>query len=237
LKKVFTIMPINKFTKYYNYLLKNWNKSIANYIIKAEKLGEEKYGIDCIGIDTLRNLKKQGIDTGHSNLYMPVPYNILEHFFEAVQLTNFKHFLDIGCGKGRAMCVAAHYGVKKITGVDFSKQLINEAQNNVDIVQNKFPKAKFALVNNDAFYYKIPASVDCIFLFNPFDQVIMSGVVHNIIKSLKQKPRKLSIIYINPEYAQLFTAIGFKQSNVFKKHTYLEGMVLQNDDILNEQNK
>ena len=49
------------------------------------------------------------------------------------------------------------------------------------------------------FYFEIPDDVDCIFFFNPFDEVIMSAVVENILESLyKNHPRKIIIAYANP---------------------------------------
>ena len=94
------------------------------------------------------------------------------------------HFLDIGCGKGRALCVAAYHGFNKVTGIDFSKGLCLEAEKNLTQTKLQIPKLHYKIYTNDAFYFEIPTDVDCIFLFNPFDEIIMSGVVENIIVSL-----------------------------------------------------
>ncbi len=219
-------MATNKYTTYYNYLHKGWNKTFANYIINAEKKGEEKFGIDTIGIVKLSDLNKNYLDYKGCNLYMPVPYNILNHFFKKVNLNDCNHLLDIGCGKGRVMCVAASYGAKKITGLDFSKTLIDAASQNIEIVQKQFLNTKFSLVVNNAFHYKIPTSVDCVFLFNPFNETVMRGVIHNILKSLQKKPRQLTVIYICPEEKQLFTEVGFEETYYYKALNYLTGSIL-----------
>ena len=89
-------------------------------MIRHEIKGEKKYGINTTGADELKKLKKKGIDVSHATMYMPVSYQLLEETLLQIPGDNKKHFFDIGCGKGRAMCVAAHYGFAKISGIDFS---------------------------------------------------------------------------------------------------------------------
>lgn len=219
------------YIKYFFYLTFNWNIRIAWHIIKEEIKGEKKYGICTTGADELKTLEKKGIDTSHATIYMPVSYQLLEECLPQInKLTSnpINHFLDIGCGKGRAMCVAAHYGFAKLTGVDFSKDLCNAASNNLAATQQKFPMVQYQIINNDAFYYEIPNDVDCIFLFNPFDETIMSGVVQNIMGSLQHNPRPLHIIYINPQHKELFTAAGFKELYHVKRMKYLEAIIASN---------
>ena len=157
---------------------------------------------------------------------MPASYDLLEKIFREIHLGSFKHFIDIGCGKGRAMCVAAHLGVTKMTGIDLSKELCNDASKNLAITKLQFPALNYKIINNDAFYFELPEDVDCVFLFNPFDEVIMSGVVENIRESLETNPRKMSIIYLNPLHKHLFTAEGYTQVYHTKKMNYLEASIL-----------
>lgn len=231
-------MKIFRYIKYFFYISFNWNIRIATRIVASEIKGEKKYGIDTTGADELNDLDEMGIDISHATIYMPVSYELLEEAFSQLidpptnQLTNkpinqLIHFLDIGCGKGRAMCVAAHKGFNKITGIDLSKKLCDAAKQNCNITQQKISTAAFELINNDAFYYEIPADVDCIFMFNPFDEIIMSAVSTNINDSLRKYPRQMKIIYVNPLHKTLFTNIGFKEIYYSKKMKYLELAILE----------
>jgi SAM-dependent methyltransferase len=220
------------YIKYFFFLTKNWDIGIARHVLRYEAKGEKKYGINTTGADELTSLEKKGIDTTHATIYMPVSYDLLEEILELVkQLPNKPqhHFLDIGCGKGRALCVAAHYGFTKLTGIDFSKKLIDAAEKNLAIIKQQLPQTDYELYNNDAFYFKIPADVDCIFLFNPFDEVIMSGVVYNILESLKENRRTITVIYVNALHKEAFTIAGFKEVYYKKSMQYLEVSVLQNE--------
>lgn len=238
-------MKFFSYIKYFYFLFINWNIRIAWIMIRQEITGEKKYGINTTGADELFKLEDQGIDISHATIYMPVSYTLLEEAFKQLktentkpqttnhkpQTTNHKpltHFLDIGCGKGRALCVAAHQGFKKLTGLDFARDLCDAAKENLAITRQKIPALEYKIINNDAFYFEIPDDVDCIFLFNPFDEIIMSAVVNNIFASLKDHPRKITIIYVNPLHKELFLKAGFKETWYSKKMKYLEASILQN---------
>ena len=178
----------------------------------------------------MKKLEERGIDTDHSTIYMPVSYSLLEEMIEQLnRLTNssFNHFLDIGCGKGRALCVAANKGFGKVTGIDFSKEFCKAAEKNLSMTRKQFPDLQYKIINNDAFYFEIPNDVDCIFMFNPFDDVIMSGVAENILESFEINSRPITLIYVNPLYKEELLAVGFKQIYYTQKMQYLEAAILE----------
>jgi SAM-dependent methyltransferase len=208
------------------YIAFNWNLRIGWHILRQELRGEKKYNIDTTGSDDLKLLEQRGIDTTHATIYMPVSYDLIEKIFSIIPDTQRNHFLDIGCGKGRALCVAAHHGYPKLTGIDFSKELCTAAEKNLDRTKQKYGSLQFDIVHNDAFYFDIPADVDCIFLFNPFDEVIMSGVTGRILESIHKYPRKLFIAYANPLYKSLLTDEGFTEIFYSREKNYLELSIL-----------
>jgi SAM-dependent methyltransferase len=221
------------YIRYFIYLAYNWNTGIAWHIIRSEIKGEKKFGINTTGADELKHLEEKGIDTSHATIYMPASYELLEDIFNQLTgLTNREkgsHFLDIGCGKGRALCVAAHHGFMKLTGIDFSKQFCEAAKENLLLTQQKIPSIDFSIINNDAFYYEIPADTGCVFLFNPFDETIISAVVQNIWQSLQKNPHRLFIIYINPLHKEYFFNAGFYEVWHCKKMKYLEAVILEHN--------
>jgi len=214
------------YIKYFFYLAYNWNTGIAWHIIQNEIRGEKKYGIKSTGADELKHLERKGIDIEHSTIYMPASYDLLEKVFQQVPVASFNHLIDIGCGKGRAMCVAAHYGVANMSGIDLSRELCDAASKNLAFTKTRLPGLEYKIINNDAFYFSIPEDADCIFLFNPFDEVIMSAVVNNIRGSQEKNPRKMTIIYLNPLHKDLFTAEGYYEIFHTKKMKYLEASIL-----------
>lgn len=214
------------YLKYFLYIAWNWNIRLAWFVVHDEKRGEKKYGIKTTGYDNLHHLVKKGIDIDHSTIYMPAGYYMLEKLLgEAAQLPHNTHFLDIGCGKGRAMFVAAHYKFTHISGIDISKKFCDYTEHLMK--QLPFKNVHTSVLHADAFYYRIPKDIQVIFLFNPFDEVIMSGVVENILISLEQRPRDLYIIYMNPQQKELFLEAGFEIIYEHKKLRYLEGVIMK----------
>ena len=215
------------YIKYFFYLAFNWNVKIATYLLVQEIKGEKKYCITSTGADELKSLEEKGIEINHATIYMPVSYNLLEEIFGELNEKSKIHFLDIGSGKGRAMCVAAQYGFSKVTGIDFSKEFCSAAEENLAVTKRKKTGLQYKIINNDAFYFEIPNDVDCIFMFNPFDEIIMNGVAENILESFEMAPRTITLIYVNPQYKDELLAVGFKQIYHIQKMRYLEAVILE----------
>ncbi len=220
-------MKILSYLNYFFYLGINWNFKIATKLIRQEIKGEKKYGINTTGADELKNLSEQDIDISHATIYMPVSYALLEQIFLQVPPHPKKHFLDIGCGKGRVLCVAASNGYTKITGVDFSAKLCKQAVGNLEKTKLVFPALSFKVITTDAINFDIPPDVDCIFLFNPFDVVVMGATVFNIMESARERPRDILVVYANPVYESLFLEEGFVETFHTKEMQYLEAAILK----------
>jgi 16S rRNA G966 N2-methylase RsmD len=221
-------MKIYNYIKYFFYIAFNWNIRLALFVIYNEIQGERRYRINTTGYDDLKKLEKEGTDISHATIYMPVSYYLLSKSFRHYPFKNKNHFVDIGSGKGRSLCVAANKGFKKVTGVDFSAELSNKAIQNLERTKEAIPFLTYTVVNENAAYFKIPSDADCIFLFNPFDEVIMKQVVDNIGESLQEFPRKMAVVYANPLYKKIFIEIGFKEIYHSVTMHYLEVSVLKN---------
>lgn len=220
---------LNSF-KYFFFLATNWNVRIAWVLVTTDRKGDRKYGINTTGAKSLNHLKKAEIDVSHSTIYMPASFPMLELFFTKADTRNCKHFLDIGCGKGRALIMAAEAGTKKITGVDISRQLLDSAKKNIAKYNTTHQGIDFIIKHDDAFYFEIADDVDIIFLFNPFDEFLMEAVADNIEKSLAGNPRQLQIVYFNPLHKHVFLNRGFEQIFHWQKMIYLEGVILKNQE-------
>ncbi len=219
-------MKIFPFIQYFFYLGINWNWRIAFHILFHEIKGEKQYGIHTTGSDELKNTAASGVDISHATVYMPASYLLLEDVFTRLAGNERKHFIDIGCGKGRVLCVAANHGFKKVSGIDFSTELCNCANGNLLLTKKRFTSLEFEIINKDASKVEIPADADCIFFFNPFDLFIMKTVTANIRNSYTKNPRNIYIIYFNPLYKKELTDIGFKEIYYTCRMKYMEAVIL-----------
>jgi hypothetical protein len=218
------------YIKYFYFVGKNWNYKLAFFTIYHEIIGEKKYHIDTIKIDRLHNVEIKSSNLDHSSIYQGVGYYTLEKAFDYIKsISANKNIVDFGSGKGRVMTVAAYYGFKNITGVEFAPALCRECEKNITGIKSLFPSTKFTVICDDAVNYKIENDTNVFFFFNPFDEVIMLQVTKNILFSLKQNPRKAYIVYINPLHKEIFESAGFEEEYYLKKMEYIELSILSNE--------
>jgi len=102
-------------------------------------------------------------------------------------------FIDYGSGKGAAIIHARALGFERTVGVEFAKELHETAQKNIQ---------KLKLENVDSFYadattYLAPSDVSVIYLFNPFDEVVMKKLIANIVEQKDNFENDVYIIYGN----------------------------------------
>lgn len=116
--------------------------------------------------------------------------------------------VDFGCGKGRVLLVAAMQGLKRVVGVEFSRELCSIAEENIARLKEKAALCPVDVVCIDAGDYQIRPDETIFFFFNPFDSAVMKEVISNIEDSFEEHPRKISIVYINIESQRISTESG-----------------------------
>lgn len=215
------------FLRLFFFISFNWNLRLAWFTVYHEIRGEKKYHINTTKIENPKQLTIQGNNLEHSELYQGANYFLLEKVFDHLQTIDANNnLIDFGCGKGRVLAVAAYYDFKKITGIDFAKELCDEARKNIAPVQQKFPGKIFNVINENAVDYKIENDTDVFFFFNPFNEIVMLDVVKNILRSLKDKPRDIYVTYLNPVHKEIFLSAGFEQIFHLQKLKYIEACIL-----------
>ena len=216
--------------KYFYFIAKNWNVKLAAFTVYHEMKGEKKYNLETVKINRLNDEKITSQNLTHASIYQASSYYLVEKAFSFLKDEKVNYgIVDFGCGKGRVLVLAAYYGFKKIKGIDFSTNLCIEAEANIEKIIPVFPETVFDVICADAADYKIQKDENCFFFFNPFDEVIMLKVVRNILSSLKEYPRKVYVIYINPLHKEIFLSAGFEEEWLFKKMEYLEFAILSKD--------
>ncbi len=167
-------MNMAYYLKYFFFIGNNWNFRLAFFTILREIKGERKYKIHTIELDRLTTLSIQSDNLAHASIYQGANYYLLEKAFDYLQSINAnRNIVDFGCGKGRVLAVAAYYGFRKITGIDFAAALCRYAERNIDNIKALYPLTKFEVVCDDAVNYHIAGNDNVFFFFNPFDEIVI----------------------------------------------------------------
>ena len=127
--------------------------------------------------------------------YEPTSYTTIKRIARYIKPTSQDVFADIGCGKGRAVCLMATRGLKKSVGVELMKELSDIAQNNADNMRSK--NTPIEIINKDAASCDFK-DVTIFYLFNPFGPKTLEEVLNSIKKSLDTNPRRVHLFYLNP---------------------------------------
>lgn len=171
-------------------------------------------GADTGGKIDLDDLTIDGRNVARGVGYVPTPTRALRKLFQSLQVPVDEGFVDIGCGKGRVLMLAAEYGFTWVTGVEFSPQLCEVAQANLRLTNKRLGGAlRVDIVNIDAADYEIDDRQSVFFVYNPFDDYVFRQVLENMEVSVRRRPRKLLLIYHNPvcgavvKQSALFTSL------------------------------
>ena len=119
-------------------------------------------------------------------------------------------FVDVGCGKGRILLLAARHGFRHIVGLEFAKELCVVARDNVTRYQKKTGvPCDIRVIEGDAVNYDIQDNDTVFFLNNPFGEVLVERFTENIVRSLAAKSRQVYVVYNSPRWRPVLERHGF----------------------------
>jgi hypothetical protein len=168
------------------------------------------------GTDTNRSVPVSDLDgVGHhqdsAELYWPVRESSFLKVLKAVDLPLAQFtFIDLGCGKGRVLILAAEQGCSRVIGVEFSAKLCEVARTNVGLFRKARPAAPpTEVVCQNATSYVFPDGPLLLFLFDPFGPAVLQPVIDRLCTSLRADPRPCRVAYYLPMHRTLFEQSGF----------------------------
>lgn len=216
---------ILQYARFFIYHALNWSVPMAAFTLYHSIRGERKYKIDTLSAVNLNKLTIRRGDVERASRYEGVNYFILEDLLEKFRALypNERYLVDVGCGKGRAMVVAAHFGFNRLLGIDFAEELCAEAKVNLARIEDVLD-IKFRIVCDDVLQYPLKDE-NVFFLFNPFDKEILDLFLQHVEKSARRNPRSVYIMYASPKWKEILEIHEYKVVYHMKKMIYLEGLI------------
>lgn len=154
---------------------------------RAHSLVTERY----LGIDTTGLFPPIAEGFGH---YAPLPYRVIFAIFRRLNLNPSDVFVDIGCGKGRAICCACRVGVSRVIGIEVFPQLVEKARENLKRLRGPKCEAEIHCIYAEQFDYK---HATVLYMYNPFNEENMRKTLLRIKESWQANPREIRIAYAN----------------------------------------
>jgi SAM-dependent methyltransferase len=111
-------------------------------------------------------------------------------------------FVDVGCGKGKALLLALQAGFRRLLGVELSADLAEIANRNLArVVAARGITAEHRVVAEDATRFEFPPEPAVLFLYHPFGERVLDAVLDNLEGSLREHPRRIVLAYVYPQAA------------------------------------
>ena len=168
---------------------------------------DRQYGVDTSTKVPASALGVAGESALHACGYQTTSVEAFHRILRAIPVRHEAFtFIDIGSGKGRALLLASHYPFKRIIGVEFSERLVQIARRNIRIYRDARQQCReIEVVCIDAAEYAIPEGNVLLYLYNPFDEVVMARFLANV-QRVAGTPRmgEIWVAYVNPLLRQMF---------------------------------
>jgi SAM-dependent methyltransferase len=148
------------------------------------------------GIDTLRyvNLGELGPSENEGNRYEPSKKKLLHMAINEILPVNNHAIIDLGCGKGRALIEFSKYPFRKISGLEYSEEIIKICKKNLNILKIK----NIELYCINAINFNDYEDYDYLYIFNTFPEMVFKKVIENITRIIEKNNKEIYIIYLNP---------------------------------------
>ena len=165
-------------------------------------------GIDSRGQQELEGLTLKGSHKLEATAYAPVDRKCVRHGLSSLEIDFSKYvFVDLGCGKGRAVLLASGYPFKKIIGVEFAKELYEIALENARSWRPKRKCGPIEFVWADILEFEIPDDCCVLYFYHPFSEIVLSRLLENVLRSLEACQRDIFIVYVNPVHQQAIQSL------------------------------
>lgn len=119
-------------------------------------------------------------------------------------------FVDIGCGKGRALLLALRHPFRRVLGVELSPELVSVAKSNLERFTAPWrqPEIPAEAIAADATSFSVPDGPLLLYLYHPFAGPMMKRFVGHLKAASQTQPREILLLYGNPELGQQLEASG-----------------------------
>lgn len=159
-------------------------------------------GFDTCGQFSVRNL---GFEPGSADFefygFASTSISTLRNSFDRLPITPSEWvFVDLGCGKGRSLLIAAEVGFKAIIGVEHSSKLSTTAAKNAKQLERKTGYSRIEVATGDARNWTPPADHNLlIYMFNPFVPALIKECIETLSASTLAAGRRRLLMFVQQD--------------------------------------
>jgi SAM-dependent methyltransferase len=145
---------------------------------------------------------------GDGTMYMATPAGRFTALLAELPVPDPERFafVDLGCGKGSVLILAARHGYGRVIGVELDSSLVEVARANVAAAASELGVRAGAVevVRADAALFELPEIPLVVYLYNPFGEQTLRAVREELERSMTESPRPMVVAYYNPVHRDVF---------------------------------
>jgi SAM-dependent methyltransferase len=178
---------------------------------KTQPRIDAMYGTDTQSWMGLEVLDASGPNVEHARVYAPSPLYDAQEILKKLPIDIGRYdFVDLGCGKGMMLLVAAEFGFGRVSGVEFGRAAYEVGLANLEKFRERRPSASPIEISlGDASVFPLPDRPLVVYMFNPFGPEVIQPVLSELEGSLRTRPRDCWIVYVNPVHHDVFEKCPF----------------------------
>lgn len=167
-------------------------------------------GTDTGGKIAAAQLDIPGELAGHVTGFQAVNEAHLRSALETLPFPQGSVFVDIGCGKGKPLLIAARFPyVVRAMGVELSEALCQAARRNIDVARTRGDlRVPVDILQADALSIDFNRGENIFFLNNPFDADLMLRFIGRLQAGAAHDGRTIWMLYYNPVHGEAIVADG-----------------------------
>lgn len=139
--------------------------------------------------------------------YATISYRCIQSLLDLLDLSHEDRFVDVGCGKGRVVCLAARRRLSQVIGVEYSTALASEAKRNCERMRGRKSPVQIYCMPAEDFDY---SDSSVLYFFNPFEASLLDSVLQKARADRRNGPLRMAFVMESPA-----------QRDVFARHSWL----------------
>jgi SAM-dependent methyltransferase len=182
------------------------------------RLFDRRYGVKTSGYISLASTSFAADRLPDATAYAPVNGWAFRKLLQELNLPRSLHFVDLGCGLGRACILAGEYGFEKIIGVELASELCSMARKN--IASCRLPAGKLSAIEicqMDAMDFCTRTDDDVFFMFRPFKWAFLISILDKLVERATSLGKPMVIIYSERMMHDDSYARAFSENRAFRK--------------------
>jgi len=156
-----------------------------------------------------------GLDrTQYLKIHRALPFIGLWRLLHYLNPGKKNALLDVGCGVGRVICLAAQYPLSRVIGIDIDEKCCSLAKQNARNLRRRFARPEIECT--DSANYRIPDCITIIVFYNSFGGDALREMLERVLESYNRSPRRIRLVYANPKEHDLIVSTGrFRETGQF----------------------